>query len=223
MATRETLDFIQIIYDDEQISELYPFAAYYKNESLTPYFENSVIKDLVPALESDLISICSWRLKKKRNDMWRLTDKTLTKEKILQSDFDIAILTPRSASHQALLMASNWHGESWDKAIADLRNFIKVPKEVTHAIYENHFIATKEIYHEYINNCLRPAIDFMSDRSVFFSNANYINRKRGTEREKIYQILKEKLGRNDYPIAPFILERLFSIWIEGKGFKIINL
>jgi hypothetical protein len=219
MATRETLDFIQIIYDDEQLSELYPFAAYYKNETLTPYFENSVIKDLVPACESDLISICSWRLKKKRNDMWRLTDKTLTKEKILQSDFDIAILTPRSASHQALLMASNWHGESWDKAISDLRNFIKVPKEVTHAIYENHFIATKEIYHEYVHTCLTPCIEYIADRPIYHTDSGYAKRKTPSERKRYTEIT----GRLDWPIAPFILERLFSIWIEGKGFKIINL
>jgi hypothetical protein len=218
MATR-TLSFIQIIYDDEQLSELYPFAAYYKNETLTPYFENSVIKDLVPALESDLISICSWRLKKKRNDMWRLTDKTLTKEKILRSDFDIAILTPRSASHQALLMASNWHGESWDKAIADLRNFIKIPKEVTHAIYENHFIATKEIYHEYVSTCLIPCIAYMESRELYLADSGYSKRKTPEERRRYTEIT----GRLDWPIAPFILERLFSIWIEGKGFKIINL
>jgi len=154
-----TLDFIQIYYKDEQKEEIYDFATPYLNEVLTPYFENSVISKLVPQCESDLISVCSWRLKKKRGDMFRLVDKTLTKEKILNSEFDVAILTPRSPTHDALGMAAHWHGKAWTDAINDLRSFIKIPVKLNHAIYENHFVARREIYQAYVLDCLRPCLN----------------------------------------------------------------
>lgn len=219
MAGEKTLDFFQIYYDDAQLPELYPFAKPYRNETLTPYFENSVIAEIVPKCNSDLVSVCSWALRKKRNDMFRLIDKTLTEEKILAADFDVAVLTPRSDSHKPLLMASQWHGKAWDDAINDLRNFIKIPRELSKAIYENHFIATKEIYHEYVSVCLSPAIEYIRERDVYYADSGYVRRKKPDEVEK-YRAVS---GRKDWPIAPFILERLFSIWIEGKGYKIINL
>jgi hypothetical protein len=219
MAAARTLSFYQIYYDDGQLPELYSFAIPYRNESLSPFFENSVIQALVPESKADLISVCSWRLKAKRNDMWQLKDKSLSIEKITEQDFDIAVLTPRSPSHQALHMASNWHGPGWDNALNDLRKFIKIPKEVSKAIYENHFIATKEIYHEYVNHCLTPCISYIGDNPLYMADSGYARRKTPEERKRY----TEATGRVDWPLAPFILERLFSIWIEGKGYKIINL
>lgn len=218
-----TIDFTQIIYRPDQAEKLYSFATPYLNPTLTDYFENAVIADLVPKSTADLISVCSWRLMEKRADCWRLIDKTLSEQKILAQDFDVAILTPRSPNHKALYLASQWHHAAWDNAIADLRTFINIPKEVTHAIYENHFIARREIYHDYVLNCLRPCIDYMKDKEVYFVDAHYINRKRGDDKTRILNILRSELGREDYPIAPFILERLFSIWIEGKKLNVTPL
>lgn len=213
------LTFIQIYYEDEQRDSLYDFAMPYRNESITHYFENAIIVNLVPQIQNELISVCSWRLKQKRGDMFRLQDKRLSKEKILNTEFDIAVLTPRSPNHKMLVMAPLWHKDNWNVAFNELKKFIKVPREITTAIYENHFIARKEIYHDYVNNCLRPAIDFMSDKDCFFLDAGYAKRKTAKEAQRY----RDLTGRSDYPIAPFILERLFSIWIEGKGFKIVNL
>jgi len=214
-----TLDFIQIYYKDEQKEEIYDFATPYLNEVLTPYFENSVIARLVPGCESDYVGVCSWRLKKKRGDMFRLIDKTLTKEKILNAEFDVAILTPRSPTHNVMGMASHWHGASWDNAITDLRTFIKIPNIVKHAVYENHFICRRDIYQDYVSSCLNPVIDYMSSRDVYFVDSGYRTRKKASEVEA-YQKLT---GRNDWPISPFVLERLFSIWINDKNFKVISL
>lgn len=217
MATE--LGFYQIYYADEQLGKLYDFAIPYKNEILSHYFENDVIAKIVPESTADLIGVASWRLPQKRGDMFRLQDKSLTLEKILNTDFDIAVLTPRSPNHKMLQMASAWHKESWDIAFNELKKFIKVPREVTNAIYENHFIAKREIYQEYVRSVLGPAMSYMGERSVFFENAGYAKRKTASEQKEY----KEKTGRDDWPIAPFILERLFSIWIEGKGFKVVNL
>ena len=226
-----TLDFYQIYFSDEQKEKLYPFAIPYKNETLTDYFENSVIAELVPKSNADLISVCSWRLAQKRGDsstpIVLKGDLTLTKEKILNNDYDIAVLTPRSPRHQPLYMASQWHGKAWDDAFTIFKNEflhsinIKINRELTKAIYENHFIARKSIYQLYVKSCLAPAIKFCQERTeIFGADSGYVRKKRDPKEIKAYQ---EKSGRQDWPISVFILERLFSIWIEGKGFKVIDL
>lgn len=223
-----SLKFIQIYYKEEQLPLIYDFADPYKNTSLTPYFENKVIAELVPTINEDYISICSWRLRQKRGDsstpIVLKNNLSLTKEKILGQEYDIACLTPRSPSHKMLYMASHWHGHTWDTAIKKLYEFIKVPEEITKAIYENHFIARREVYHSYVRDCLIPCINFMERfPEIFLASADYLKRKKSPAEKEHARLELAKLGLNDYPIAPFMLERLFSIWIEGNGFKIVNI
>ena len=217
-----TVDFFQIYYEELQLERLYPFSIPYKNEDLTPWFENAVISDLVPKSNADLISVCSWRLAHKRGDVqMQLQGRELTEENILKDEYDVAVLTPRSPRHKPLLMASHWHGQAWDNAIKKLREFIRIPSELKHTVYENHFVARSEIYREYVSSCLNPAMEFMREHHVFFADSGYVNKKRNSPGE--IELVRSKLGVNDWPIAPFILERLFSIWIDDKKFKIIIL
>lgn len=233
-----TLSLIQIYYDDIQKEEIYPFAIPYKNHGLTPFFENSVIAELVPCIVDDYISICSWSLKRKRQagptPIVLKGDTSLTEEKILSNDFDVAVLTPRSSSHQMLHMASQWHPQVWDKAFAQLDIFLrkelntKIKSELKTTVYENHFIARKEIYHAYVKDFLVPTMDFMKwdikqkgNESVFLLPSGYYKRKRAKPEETAR--IKKMLGFDDWPIAPFILERLFSIYINDKNLNVINL
>lgn len=233
----KSLDFFQIYFDEKQKDSLYDFATPFYNETITDYFENKIISDLVPNSSADLISVCSWRLKQKRGDLLRTRNEPLTKEKILNANFDVAILTPRHPNHKPLLMASEWHrvfnsegriiATPWDDAFSVFKAFLRydlginVPDELTHTIYENHFIAKGEIYREYVSNALKPSIAFMGRTAgVFKADSGYIYKKRNQEEVKAY---REKSGRQDWPIAPFILERLFSIYCEGRGFKIVSL
>lgn len=229
-----TLDFIQIYYDDVQKEEIYPFAMPYKNLGLTPFFENAVISELVPASNADLISVCSWALRGKRQNgptpIVLRGDTTLSEEKILSHEFDVAVLTPRSSNHRMLHMAQAWHEKVWDVGFDQLRKFllsigVHTPAEVKHPIYENHFIAKKEIYHDYVLNVLNPCMEFMQQHSTvsndFMAPSGYSRRKRARP-EEVGRV-KRLLGFEDWPIAPFLLERLFSIYINDKGLKIINL
>lgn len=210
------LAFYQIYFKEEQKKELYDFAIPHLNQTVTDYFENSVIADLVPKTDAERICVASWRLFQKRGNGIRL-NKQLTREALID-DYDIAVLTPRSPSHKPLAMASIWHGKAWDNALKELKRFIKVPQEVRHAIYENHFVARSEIYKDYVLTCLIPAMDFMSSRPVFFAPSGYAKKKSIQEVNEY----REKTGNNDWPIAPFVLERLFSIWINDQKFKIVN-
>jgi hypothetical protein len=229
-----SLQFYQIYYQDEQLKECYEFSKPYKNTKVTDFFENDVIKTLVPNCEASYISVCSWRLRKKRLDGWCPVilkgDMELSEEKILSHDFDVAVLTPRSKSHKMLGMSALWHGGyqhnyAWDNAITELKKLIHIPEEVRTPIYENHFIARKELYHEYVSSLLNPVMQYMSDRSCFFVDAGYAPKKERDRSEGIQAVerYRKETGRNDWPIAPFILERLFSIFINDKQLKIINL
>lgn len=228
-----TLDFTQIYFKDEQLPSLYPFAKSYNNAGkCIDTFENQVIAELVPQCTADLIGVCSWRLREKRNESStpfilnkRYGDHDLTEERIFSVPFDVAILTPRNDQHRPLLNASQWHGKAWDDAFAVFKRWIysdlhfKVPDELSRAIYENHFIARRDIYHDYVGSCLIPAISFVASDPVFMVDSGY-GKKIGAIRLREYQ---DRTGRKDYPIAPFILERLFSVWIEGKGLNVIPL
>lgn len=217
------LDFYQIYYKDEQKKQLYDFSIAHKNEGLTHWFENEVIKNLVPQSQADYIGVASWRLKQKREMglcPFILKDTSLTKDKILSQEADIMNLRPFKQGHQALMMAKNWHGPAWEIGLNSLKKIIKVPSEITTPIYENHFITRREIYHDYVK-CLSETIDYMADKmDVFGADSGYLTKlHREPERVREYQ---QKTGRKDWPIGVFLLERLFSIWIEGKNFKIIN-
>ncbi len=216
-----SLSFIQIGYKLDHVDEMYDFAIPWINDSLDDFFENTVIDLVVPPRETDLIGVCSWRLKAKRQDSIR-TKGPLTEETLRTLDYDVAILTPRSNNHRPLEAAKTWHYPHWTPAIERLRDLIKIPQEVTHTIYENHFVADRELYQDYVLRYLRPAIAFMKENpGVFRQPSGYAKYK--TEAERL--IIKEKLGLDDWPIGVFVLERLFSIYLqnEKKHVKVIPL
>lgn len=237
------LALIQIYYKDEHINQLYSFSQPYKNTTLTNYFENSVIGNIVPIIPGEIekIGICSWRLRQKRGDgstegiLKRAGTHELTEERIIQTDFDVAILTPRSPSHKPLAAARGWHNYkdgqytgAWDNAFVLLKRFlttdlgIKVPYELKHTIYENHFIAKGEIYRRYVSQCLIPVLQFCDrEKGIFEADSGYIEKKRNDPQAIAdYQRVS---GRADWPIAVFLIERLFSIYIDRMNLKVVNL
>lgn len=236
-GSKMSLDFYQIYFEDEQRKQCYDFTTHYRNEKITDFFENSIISDLVPKSSAEYISVCSWRLRKKRLDGWSPiilkfdnNGDDLSMEKILKEDFDVAVLTPRSGTHKMLHLAAHWHGGPkhnyvWENAMSELKKFIKIPDEVNTAIYENHFIARKELYHEYVHTTLNPVMAFMRGNPVFYAEAGYAEKKERDKPDgpKAVERYRKETGRNDWPIAPFVLERLFSIFINDKKLKIVNL
>lgn len=216
-----TVEFYQVCYELWQREEMYDFAWSWVNQELDDYFENSVILKIIPDCTADLVGVCSWRLKSKRQDSIR-TKGPLTEETLRTLDYDVAILTPRSNNHRPLEAAKTWHYPHWTPAIERLRDLIKIPQEVTHTIYENHFVADRELYQDYVLRYLRPAIAFMKENpDVFRAPSGYAKYK--TEAERL--IIKEKLGLDDWPIGVFVLERLFSIYLqnEHRNIKVIPL
>lgn len=207
---------IQIYYEDHQKAHCFPFSDLYYNDQLTIFFENAVIKELVMAYDYEKIAVCSWKLQQKLR--WYIGKHRPLTQEVMDSDYQVLSMTRNSPHHQMLASADRHHKgfkEGMTKLCAHIG--LKLPGEVKNPIYQNHFSAKLEIYQDYVKNFLSPAMEFMSSdpemKAIATSDSNYSNlSKSGAKPEE----LMDKIGMPYYPLSPFILERLFSVYIHNK-------
>lgn len=114
-------DFYQIYYNEIQKEKLYAFAIPYFNPTLTVYFENEPLKNLVLASKADKIAVCSWKLKDKLR--WYIgRPRELTLE-LLETDFEVMSFTKNTKYHRMLAAADAWHPgflKTFDKNLSSL-------------------------------------------------------------------------------------------------------
>lgn len=221
----ETLNFVQILWKDEQLPQLYPFATPYFNDTLSPFFENSIIAHLVPRTEADRIAVCSWNLryKSKRFSVPPVSEITFEK---LMSDYDVYAFTRNSSAHQMLAALKYHHNglELFRSICAAIG--LSCPSEVERPIYQNAFCARTEIYREYVHKALAPAMEVMEQdpkiREGCWADSKYYSLKDITPQNDFAQRVKRFLGVDYCPMHTFLLERLFSVFIHGKGLNIIT-
>lgn len=211
----ERVDFYQIYYKNDQLSRLFPFATPYFNQNLTPFFENSVIKELVLASEADKIGVCSWALRFKM----KLALRPLTEE-VMQEDFDVLSLSRNSKYHEMLKSAEVWHpgfNDIMHKILTKIGFTLKKPR---YPIYQNAFIARVDVYKEYVNEFLIPAIEVMEKdqeiRNLCWKDSGYTKLKN----EPLTDSAKKQLGVGYYPMHPFLCERFISQWLETKNLNV---
>lgn len=218
------LAFFQIFWDDAQLPNLYPFAKPYRNETLTPFFENSVIAELVPKVRADKIAVCSWSLRQKYRAFSVPPVGNITLER-LQEDYDVFAFTKNTNAHQMLAAMDNWHKGSLDllRRICEAIN-LKMPSECEKPIYQNAFCATREVYKAYVLGALIPAMTVMEHdpqiKHDCWQDSDYYKLKNPSS--DFSARVKKYLGTDYCPLHTFLLERLFSVWIHGKGLKIIT-
>lgn len=215
------IDFYQIIYREDQKEKLFPFAVPYFNEKLTPYFESSCIVRLVKTSTGSKVSVCSWKLKEKLK--WNVGRQREITLELLESDYDVLSFTRNTQDHKMIALAEVWH-KGFAAAMQKLVEGIgkKWPYEVKTPIYQNSFSAKTEIYQDYVKEYLEPAINFIeSDPEMYkiaMADSKYSElNKAGCVTS---QYLQEKIGIPFYPMSPFLLERLFSVYIENSKMKV---
>jgi hypothetical protein len=205
----------QIFYKEEQKSLLYPFAIPYFNDSLTIFFENDPIRKIVSEFTGEKLAVCSWKLSKKVRLVHPVT------EQALNSDYQVLSFTRNSHRHQMMAMANAWH-PGFLKTIDLLWQKIglKRPPEAKNPIYQNHFSAKTEIYKDYVDNFLIPAMNLTtSDEEInhlMTQPSGYGKLTKGADLRRVQMAL----GMSDYPLAPFILERCPSLYFQMKGYRI---
>lgn len=217
----EQVDFFQICYKPEHEKECYSFSKKYFNNSLTEFFENSLIKSLVSTSEADKIAVCSWKLKQKMR--WNVRMPRELTEEVLKTDFKVMSLTGNTQYHQMLNSAEAWH-PGIKTILAKLMKHLgdPMPSEVKNPIYQNHFCATRQIYQQYVFEYLSPSMILMNNdlelRELCWRDSNYSNLNKTDSATPAF--LKEKIGVAYYPYHPFVLERLFSIFCHNRRIKV---
>jgi hypothetical protein len=197
----------QIYYREDQKPKIYHFATPYYNEGLTIYFESAVIAKLIPTCQTDKVGVCSWKLHDKSRRIHPVTPERL------DSDYQVLSFTRNSERHNMLAMAANWHVDFmpaikmlWDKL------GLKLPGEVKHAIYQNHFTAKTEIYKQYVSEFLQPAIDLIEKDEELNTIMKKPSGYGRLSKDADLKAVQAKLGMNDYPLCCFVLERCPSAW-----------
>lgn len=215
------VDFYQIFFKNEHIPHLYPFSQVYWNHTLTIFFENDPISKIVMRSNADKIAVCSWRIKEKLR--YNVGGRGVIDEELLNSDYDVLSFTRNSVYHQMLNAAENWHS-GFKKALTQIVEGIgeDMVGEVKNPIYQNHFCAKREIYQDYVKNWLIPAMELIKNDPAVYkactadSNYHKLIRAEALTPEQ----LQEKIGMPHYPLVPFLLERLFSIYVDTNKINV---
>jgi len=214
-------ELVQIIYHENQRAHCYPFSRVYFNDGLTIFFENQVIKDVVLATTHDKIGVCSWKMKQKMK-YYIGQPRPLTIE-VLESDYEVMSFTRNTKTHQMLAAANQWHPGFlviFDKILGAIG--VSRPGEVKTPIYQNHFSAKTGIYRDYVTTYLIPAMDAITNDPEINKLA-MADSKYSDLTHQSGEVLREKLGIGYYPLVPFLLERLFSIYVHNKKIRVTYL
>lgn len=209
------MDFYQIYYREDQLKHLYPFARPYYNEGLTIFFENSILAKLVMECTSERVAVCSWRLHQKTRNIFPVTQQAL------ESNYEVMAFRIVSKKHTMIAAMGQWHKDAvtaldllWSKL------GYKRPGEARHPIYMNHYAAKTEIYQDYVENFLIPAMELIKTdeqlNEIMLRPSGYGRLSKDSDLKSV----QSKLGMTDYPLTPFVLERCPSLWYEMKGVKI---
>lgn len=210
-----SFQLFQIYYAEKQATEIYPFATSYFNKGLTIFFENEVIARLVPTAEAEKVSVCSWKLAQKSRRIHPITPEAL------DSDYEVLSFTRNGRDHKMLAMAATWHPDFmpaikllWQKL------GLKMPGEAKNPIYQNHYAAKTEIYRRYVSEFLSPAMEMITTdeelNTLMMKPSNYGNLNRGSDIKSV----KAKLGLNEYPLCPFVLERCPALFFQINNVQI---
>lgn len=218
------MEFYQLYYHDAQKENMWPFALPYKNETLTIFFENEPIRKLVTETKADKIAVCSWKLKDKLH--WNLAKPRFTHEiteEVLNSEYDVLPFTRNSNFHEMLGAANGWH-PGFKETMTRIVNGIgkNMPSEVKIPIYQNAFSAKREIYQDYVSDYLNPAMELVKNDPEIYKlatvDSHYTKLTRDDGAKSDY--LMGKIGFPFYPLIPFILERLFSVYCHNKKINV---
>lgn len=210
---------------EERTLQCYPFATLYDNKDLTIYFENSVLQKFVNETTKDKISVCSWALQHIKLKMYIGRPRPLTQE-LLESNYDVLSFTKNTKNHQFFAFANRNHPNFADTFRKMLNAAgLKMPSKVKDPIYQNHFSCRSDIYKDYVKTYLTPCMEVIKNdpeiNKLAMVDSNYSQLSRMST--EMGEYLKEKIGVSYYPLVPFLLERLFSVYCQNNRINVTYL
>tara|TARA_R100001244_G_scaffold55475_1_gene47573 strand:- start:226 stop:924 length:699 start_codon:yes stop_codon:yes gene_type:complete len=222
----------QIYYKPEHTWRLDDLWEHYNNTgSVTPYFENEVIRELYLAsdhVNSDYYGVFSYKFNNKHHksgEYIKLKMQQDDHKHDVYSFFGNAQFAGRSKfntfqdrTHPNLL-------ELGEKIIKKLfgKDILKIQAD---RIYYNHWIGSKEVFGGYCKDMLLPAMELMEGelKELVWTDSKYNNQNLRNHITINAPMTPERctevFGVPYYPHHAFILERLPSIYFAIKGYTI---
>lgn len=188
---------VQIYYDKESKANCYdhPNVEKYYNANSGEYFENTImVSCLGLSKQYDYFGVWSHKHKHK------VQGKGFSFEKMEERLTDVL-------AFQRFLRNGRIFSGDQEKTYKELFNrlmeFLKIkyrfPNKPKFIVMQNHFIARSDIFRDYINTVLWPAMRFMDIENGYDQKVEY-------------------RGPGVYTYKPFICEKLFSAYLEDKKF-----
>jgi len=206
----------QIYYDSVSARRLDPLYTPYRNAVLGPFFESSIVADLLAARHhrsADYFGVFSWKFKAKIPLSARAILARIHRDRF---SADVYSFFGRIAERRPWALAERKHPGILRAATALMRRLdlaIDLEKLDAPIIYQNHFLCRSPLYERFGHELLRPALRVMSDtndtelQSLLQQDSCYRD-----PRVPVSQ-MTEIFGRPYFCLQPFICERLFSTWL----------
>jgi len=219
MADLKKLGIYQIYFDEKSHRTCEQEWNHYNNEGkLTEFFENTVIVDLIERQVHkpyEYFGVFSHDIRNDRvykEDTLRFNPSTL--ERVVSAyDVDVFSFEKRRRNTNIITQAENYHHgfiKIIERILEETKFLPVIPKKLDNIILFNHFIARSEIYDQYVNELLIPAMKILKEMPEAYKDSNYIKRVSNEMRARFMQAF----GQPHYPYHPFICERLPSLFLS---------
>ena len=203
----------QIYFDDESKKNLMKDAKPIFSGSLHPSFENFIIAAIGPTINDDRFGILSHRFKQKH------PAKRYNVESIMEkaAEHDVVSFFPKFKQRDMVAFMSN-------NMKVDFRSIMKrllrgtgyeIPEQTKFIVYQNAFVAKREIYHDYIEKVLKPA---MNNARLIQDDLFKETRYKGNPDALLTLNQRWNKKLKTYPVWPFAFELLFSIYLSNHDY-----
>lgn len=223
------LKVYQIYYNELQKEKLDYIP--YLNKDCTPFFENSVIADLIKNnhhQNCEYFGVVSHKLKEKIGVIqkkWKnasIANHSLNNFSKQQFEYELRESMPdcmsfqRHKGHDPITHANNFHPgfSSYFKEIMKSIGYNWTPEKYDNVFYCNFFVAKSNIYEDYVNKMLIPAMDVIKNMPELMNNSYYPH--------ALPDYLKAAWGVNHYPYHTFLCERMFSFYAQINKLKCLH-
>lgn len=234
MAENKFFTVYQIYFQEKQLEKLkveFPDYIPYLNAECSVFFESAVIRDLIQnkaaQFGSDYFAVVSYKLKEKlgytMKEKWKSIPNIANHSTVeftpegfemeLKKHRPDVMSFQRHPPHDPVMFANSFHpnfSNYFKKIMSDI-GYSWAPTRFDDVFYCNFFAARSEIYADFVNKMLAPAMDVMKRMPELMENSRYPSILPGN--------LIERFGIAHYPYHPFLCERMFSFYVHINNLK----
>lgn len=204
-----------------------PSATHVIHDTLTPWFENAAI--VSQPLGNGYTSFLSWKFYYTATN---IEGRAYQPQDIYGygGDADVVIFGTANVANNVFVQAERVHAGI--KAIYQ-KLFNKMGVEFAYAlhyewpIYRNYFMAKKHVWEDYITNYLKPVIAILKDTTdeemqrMIWQKCPYpFMERRFVEFPQLRQKCIDAFGIEGYPYHPFVIERLPTLFLQSRDYKV---